>query len=49
VSVGQRLSGARYVLDDFRSVRHLLRSLLTDGADDDDALAGGNAVVNRAG
>jgi trehalose 6-phosphate synthase/phosphatase len=48
VSVGQRLAGARYVLDDFRSVRQLLRSLLTDGADDGDALADGTAVADQA-
>ena len=40
VSVGQRLAGAGYVLDDFRAVRQLLRSLIADRATADPALPG---------
>jgi trehalose 6-phosphate synthase/phosphatase len=33
VSVGQRLSGATYVVPDYRSVRQVLRSMVADGLD----------------
>ena len=40
VSIGQRLAGAKYVLDDFRAVRQVLRSLIADRETGDPALPG---------
>ena len=40
VSVGQRLAGACYVVDDSRAVRRILRSLLADHETGDHALPG---------
>ena len=42
ISVGQRLAGARYVADDFRAVRRILRALIADHEHDagDHALPG---------
>jgi trehalose 6-phosphate synthase/phosphatase len=47
VSVGQRLAGAKYVVEDYRAVRQLLRSLLADDTDGDPALFGARGTLGQ--
>jgi trehalose 6-phosphate synthase/phosphatase len=47
VSVGQRLPGAKYVVEDFRAVRQILRSLLANGPDGDHALPGARGTLGQ--